>query len=56
VAPLSGIEQIALLAPILERRAQSFISALDSELLARADTALTDKPRKMGISVFAWDE
>jgi hypothetical protein len=49
-------KQIALLAPILERRAQSFISALDSELLARADTALTDKPRRMGISVFAWDE
>ena len=49
-------KQIALLRPILERRATTFLSALDGELVTRADTALNESPRRMGVSVYSWDE
>ena len=49
-------KQIALLRPVLERRAKTFIAALDGELQARSGSGLEDEPRQLGISVFSWDE
>jgi hypothetical protein len=49
-------KQIALVRPVLERRTRTFIAALESEFLARSVAGLKDNTKRMGVSVFAWDE
>jgi Family of unknown function (DUF6502) len=49
-------EEIALVRPVLERRAKTFIEALESEFRARTSTSRHENAKKIGVSVFSWDE
>jgi hypothetical protein len=48
--------QLALVRPILERRTKTFLAALESELRGRGDLGLEDNSKRVGISVFAWED
>jgi len=50
------VEQLALIRAVLERRAKTFISALESECQTRIVTGVSGKAKRMGVSVFAWEE
>jgi len=50
------VEQLALIRAVLERRAKTFISALESECQTRIATGVSGKAKRMGVSVFAWEE
>jgi hypothetical protein len=50
------VEQMALIRAVLERRAKTFIAALESECQTRAVTGLSGKAKRMGVSMFAWEE
>jgi hypothetical protein len=47
--------EIALIRPVLERRAKTFLEALEAEFRARG-AAGRQETRKIGVSVFSWDE
>jgi Family of unknown function (DUF6502) len=49
-------EQLALIRAVLERRAKTFIAALDSECETRISARANGKAKRMGVSVFAWEE
>jgi Family of unknown function (DUF6502) len=49
-------EQLALIRAVLERRAKTFIAALESECQTRIITGGNGKAKRMGVSVFAWEE
>jgi hypothetical protein len=49
-------KQIALIRAVLERRARTFIGALESECQTRIVTSRNGKAKRMGVSVFAWEE
>ena len=49
-------KEVALIRPVLERRAKTFLEALESELRARSSTSLHENIKKVGVSVFSWDE
>jgi len=49
-------EQLALIRFVLERRARTFIAALESECESRIVTGGNGKAKRMGVSVFAWEE
>jgi hypothetical protein len=50
------VEQLALIRAVLERRAKTFITALESECQTRIITGVSGKAKRMGVSVFAWEE
>jgi hypothetical protein len=50
------VEQLALIRAVLERRAKTFISALESECQTRIVTGVGGRAKRMGVSVFAWEE
>jgi hypothetical protein len=50
------VEQLALIRAVLERRAKTFITALESECQTRIVTGVSGKAKRMGVSVFAWEE
>ena len=49
-------EQLALIRAVLERRAKTFIAALESECQTRIVTGADGEAKRMGVSVFAWEE
>jgi hypothetical protein len=50
-------EQLALIRAVLERRAKTFIGALESECQTRIlVTGVKGSAKRMGVSVFAWEE
>jgi hypothetical protein len=49
-------KEVALIRPVLERRAKTFLQALESEFRARSATSLHENAKKIGVSVFSWDE
>ena len=49
-------EQLALIRAVLERRAKTFIAALESECQTRIRSDVVGNPKRMGVSVFAWEE
>jgi hypothetical protein len=49
-------EQLALIRTVLERRAKTFIAALESECQTRINTGVNGNAKRMGVSVFAWEE
>src|SRR5580692_10445860 len=49
-------EQLALIRAVLERRAKTFIAALESECETRIAAGGDGAVKKMGVSVFAWEE
>jgi hypothetical protein len=49
-------EQLALIRAVLERRAKTFIAALESECETRIAAGGDGAAKKMGVSVFAWEE
>jgi Family of unknown function (DUF6502) len=49
-------EQLALIRAVLERRAKTFIAALESECQTRIRTDVSGNAKRMGVSVFAWEE
>jgi uncharacterized protein DUF6502 len=51
-----SVEQLALIRAVLERRAKTFIAALESECETRILTGVDGKEKRMGVSVFAWEE
>ena len=51
-----NVEQLALIRAVLERRAKTFITALESECQTRIVTGVNGKAKQMGVSVFAWEE
>src|SRR5271167_834515 len=50
------VEQLALIRAVLERRAKTFITALESECQTRTVSGVSGKAKRMGVSVFAWEE
>jgi hypothetical protein len=46
-------EQIALVRPILERRARTFLKAIETEFAGRG-RAVKDEEAELGVSVFSW--
>src|SRR5277367_3192534 len=51
-----SVDQLALIRAVLERRAKTFVSALESECQTRSLTGVGRKAKRMGVSVFAWEE
>src|SRR6202790_847761 len=49
-------EQLALIRAVLERRAKTFIAALESECETRIGDSVNGNAKRMGVSVFAWEE
>ena len=49
-------EQLALIRAVLERRAKTFIAALESECQTRIVAGGDGAAKKMGVSLFAWEE
>ncbi len=49
-------KQLALIRGILERRAKAFTEYVESELRTRSATELDGEPKRMGLSVFSWEE
>jgi hypothetical protein len=49
-------EQLALIRAVLERRAKTFIAALESECETRIVAGGNGVAKQMGVSVFAWEE
>ena len=49
-------EQLALIRAVLERRAKTFIAALESECETRIVDSVNGNAKRMGVSVFAWEE
>ena len=49
-------KQVAMIRAVLERRARTFIGALESECQTRIVTGGNGKAKRMGVSVFAWEE
>ena len=50
-----SMEQLAIIQAVLERRAKTFIAALESECQTRGGGE-KGKAKRIGVSVFAWDE
>jgi Family of unknown function (DUF6502) len=50
------VEQLALIRAVIERRAKTFISALEGECQTRIPTGVGGKAKRMGVSVFGWEE
>jgi hypothetical protein len=50
------VGQLALIRAVLERRAKTFITALESECQTRILTGVNGNAKRMGVSVFAWEE
>jgi hypothetical protein len=50
------VEQLAMIRAMLERRAKTFIAALEGECRTRIATGLKGNTKQMGVSVFAWEE
>jgi hypothetical protein len=51
-----SVEQLALLRAVLERRAKTFLTALESECQTRIAAGAHGQAKRMGVSVFAWEE
>jgi hypothetical protein len=51
-----SVEQLALIRAVLDRRAKTFIAALESECQTRITTGVKGNIKQMGVSVFAWEE
>jgi hypothetical protein len=51
-----SVEQLALLRAVLERRAKTFLAALESECQNRILSGGGGQTKRMGVSVFAWEE
>jgi hypothetical protein len=49
-------QELALIRPVLERRTKTFLEALEAEFRARSATSLHENTKKIGVSVFSWDE
>jgi hypothetical protein len=49
-------EQLALIRAVLERRAKTFIAALESECQTRIVASGDGAAKQMGVSLFAWEE
>jgi hypothetical protein len=49
-------KDLALIRPVLERRTKTFLEALEAEFRARSATSLHEHAKKIGVSVFSWDE
>ena len=49
-------DQLALVRALLERRAKTFIAALESECQTRIVTGAAGDTKQLGVSVFAWEE
>ena len=49
-------KQVALVRPILERRTKTFLAALEGELRPREHVGLEDNSKRMGVSVFTWED
>jgi hypothetical protein len=49
-------DELTLVRALLERRAKTFIAALESECQTRIDPGATGDTKQLGISVFAWEE
>jgi hypothetical protein len=49
-------DQLAPLRAMLERRAKTFIAALESECQTRIVNERTGDAKQLGVSVFAWEE
>jgi hypothetical protein len=48
--------QLAILRPVLEKRAKAFIKAVEDEVAARGVKDSDDDRKTMGVGVFSWDE
>jgi len=48
--------QLALIRAVLDRRAKTFIAALESECQTRINSGSKGSGKRMGVSVFAWEE
>jgi hypothetical protein len=51
-----SVQQLSLLRAVLERRTKIFLAALESECLNRSATGGDGQAKRMGVSVFAWEE
>jgi len=49
-------QQVALIRAVLERRAKTFLAAVESECQARSATRPDAETKRMGVSVFSWEE
>ncbi len=49
-------QQAALIRTVLERRAKTFLAAVESECQARSATGPDEATKRMGVSVFSWEE
>lgn len=49
-------DQVARVRALLERRARTFIAALESECLAQTETLAPGEIKRLGVSVFGWEE
>ena len=41
---------------VLERRAKTFLAAVESECQARSASGPEEEAKRMGVSVFSWEE
>jgi hypothetical protein len=46
---------MAIIRPVVEERARSFIKSIESEFAARG-VKDADDPKSIGVGVFSWDE
>jgi Family of unknown function (DUF6502) len=49
-------KQLALIRAVLERRANTFLTALEGEFRARTAPEANGETKRMGVSVFSWEE
>jgi len=49
-------KQLALIRPVLERRAKTFLAAVEAEFRTRNETELQENTKRVGVSVFSWEE
>jgi hypothetical protein len=49
-------KQLALIRAVLERRANTFLTALEGEFRTRSASEANGETKRMGVSVFSWEE
>jgi hypothetical protein len=49
-------KQLSLIRAVLEKRAKTFLAALESEFETRSAPGLDGETKRMGVSVYSWEE
>lgn len=49
-------QQLSAIQAVLERRAKTFLDAMENELQGRSSTALHGETKRLGVGVYSWEE